>query len=56
MDAVEIFAVAFLSLLTLFVFGLAVHGWRKRWGGPEIRLLSLLGGITGLGAAGVAYL
>lgn len=56
MDAVEIFAVAFLSLLTLLVLGFAVQGWRKRWGRQELRLLATLASITGLGAAGVAWL
>ena len=56
MDAVQIFSVAFLTLLALAVLGLAVHAWRKRWGKEEVKLLSLLGGITGLGAAGVAWL
>lgn len=56
MDAVEIFAVAFLSLLTLLVLGLAVQGWRKHWGREELRLLATFASITGLGAAGVAWL
>ncbi|NML18784.1 hypothetical protein [Azohydromonas caseinilytica] len=56
MDVVELFAVAFLGLLTLFVLGLAVHAWRRHWGLEEVRLLATLGGITGLGAAGVAWL
>ncbi|MDZ5457530.1 hypothetical protein [Azohydromonas lata] len=56
MDAVEIFAVVFLSSLALLVLGLAVHARRKRWGAEPVRLLATLGGITGLGAAGVAWL
>lgn len=56
MDAVEIFAVVFLTSLALLVLGIAVHAWRKRWGSESVRLLTTLGGITGLGAAGVAWL
>ncbi|WP_157265737.1 hypothetical protein [Azohydromonas aeria] len=56
MDAIEIFAVAFLSLLTLLVLGLAVQGWRKRWARKELGLLATIAGITGMGAAGVAWL
>lgn len=56
MDTVEIFAVVFLTALTLLVLGIAIHAWRKRWGSESVRLLTTMGGITGLGAAGVAWL